>query len=223
MKKFLLAATVLGAMVYGGAASAQDFQAGSILVRGGVIGLIPENNGSSTSIGGHVGTTNAVMPELDVDYFLTPSISIEAIASSTEHTVTALAVPTLNLGNQKVGTVWALPPVISAVYHFNTGSGISPYLGAGVNITWFYASQAQNALFSKWSLGNTMGPVLQAGVDVSLGGPWVLNADVKQVFASTKAKIDLSAAGIKASGLHEITAKTNLDPVVLRLAVGYKF
>ena len=225
MKKILLAATVLGSLVYGGAASAQTavattgdtssgWQAGDIAVRARIIGVIPENNGSSTSLGGHVSATSTAMPEVDLSYFFTDSIAAELIASSTEHTVTA---NNTILGTQKVGTAWVLPPTVTLQYHFNPHGAFSPYVGAGLNVTWFYATQTQNPVFTKWSLGNTAGPALQVGFDYNVGGPWFLNVDAKQIFINTKAKIDTVVKGLT------VTAKTGLDPFVVGAGVGYRF
>ena len=78
MKRFLLATSLLSAMALAHVASAQaqtaadapvGKAAGTFMVRGRVIGLIPQNSSSSISGAintGTVSTSNAVMPEVDV-------------------------------------------------------------------------------------------------------------------------------------------------------------
>ena len=62
-------------------------------------------------------------------------------------------------------------------------------------------------------LDNNFGAVLQVGVDIDMGNRWFLNADVKQIFLDTKAKINGGA----------IVAKTALNPTVFGLGFGYRF
>ena len=63
--------------------------AGTFMIRGRLIGVIPEDNSSSTTIGGHVTTTAQPAPEVDLSYFFTDNIAAELIAASTRHNVAA--------------------------------------------------------------------------------------------------------------------------------------
>jgi outer membrane protein len=206
----LIATTMLCAPAQAQSADG-GFHAGSILVRGRLIGVIPENSSSSVSvIGGHVETTNTIMPEVDFSYFFTDQISMELIAATTRHSISASGTA---LGHVPVGTTWVLPPALTVQYHFLPKSQINPYLGAGVNYTIFYDTHAAGGAVTKLALQDNFGGVVQAGVDVSLGGPWFANVDVKQIFVDTKAK--LNGGGI--------VAKTALNPTVVGLGVGYRF
>ena len=111
-----------------------------------------------------------------------------------------------------VGSVWVLPPTVTVQYHFLTQERLSPYLGAGLNVSWFYNSTPQSGL-KRISFDNGVGPALQAGVDYAVSGHWSLNADVKQIFLDTKASVN--------SGF--VRAKTALNPTVFGLGVGYRF
>ena len=219
MKKLLLAATMLGTLAYAGAASAQTatdtstgFQAGDVMVRARAIGVIPENNHSSTSIGGTVTANAQAAPELDLSYFFTDSISAELIAASTQHNLRA---NNTVVGNVNVGSVWVLPPTVTLQYHFMPHSAFSPYIGAGLNVTWFYATSPATPVVTKLTLNNTMGPALQIGFDYNVSGPWYLNVDAKQIFINTKARLS--------TALGPVTAKTGLDPFVVGAGVGYRF
>ncbi len=218
MKKTLsLAALLLGATFMSGAAMAQTAtpdagfktkQAGQFLVRARVIDVDPQNSSSSVSIGGHVGTTDQVAPELDLSYFITNNIAVEAIAASTRHTVSAHG----SYGKINVGTVWVLPPTVTLQYHFLSQERFSPYVGAGISLDFFYNSTPESGL-SRFSVDSNVGEALQVGFDYAVGGNWSVNADVKQIFLNTKASINSGA----------IRAKTALNPTVFGLGVGYRF
>lgn len=193
-------------------AMAQDVTgkaAGSILVRGRLIDVAPENNSSSTSIGGSVRSTSSLAPEVDFSYFFTDNVALELIAATTKH---SLSTSNTKLGNVAVGNTWVLPPALTAQYHFNPKGQISPYVGAGLNYTFFYSTKPASPL-TKLSLDNNFGEVLQVGVDVAVGPRTWVNLDVKQIFLNTKAKINGGA----------ITAKTSLDPLVAGVGVTYRF
>jgi outer membrane protein len=88
----------------------------------------------------------------------------------------------------------------------------SPYLGAGLNYTIFYGSEAAAGLGSL-KLSNNVGYAVQAGFDYALTRNMYLNVDVKQIFLSTNAKL---AGGA-------VRAKTDLNPLVVGVGVGWKF
>lgn len=185
--------------------------AGSIMVRGRLIAVMPQNFSSSVSaIGGHVATTTAVTPEVDFSYFFTDNIAVELIAATTRHSLSATGT---SLGKVPVGTTWVLPPAVTVQYHFNPKGKVSPYLGAGLNYTLFYGTHAAGGAVTKLGLDNNVGGVLQAGIDYNLDGRWFANVDIKQIFVSTKAK--LNGGGI--------VAKTALSPTVFGVGLGYRF
>ncbi|HVC63576.1 MAG TPA: OmpW family outer membrane protein [Acetobacteraceae bacterium] len=185
--------------------------AGTFMVRLRAIGVIPEDNSSSISlIGGSVHASAQAAPEVDVSYFLTDHIAFELIAASTEHTITATNTA---LGKVDVGSTWILPPTLTVQYHFMPHSRFSPYLGAGLNVSFFYASHAAGGTVTKLGLDNAVGPALQAGFDYNVSGHWFANFDVKQIFLSTTAHLN---GGV-------ILAKTALDPLVIGAGIGYRF
>jgi outer membrane protein len=216
--KFLMTSVAIAAIMAGSLTAApaqaqttEAFQAGSILVRGRLIDVIPLNSTSSVSaIGGHVQTTGSLTPEVDFSYFVTPNIAFELIAATTRH---GLAAAGTAIGKVPVGSTWVLPPSLTVQYHFLPQSVINPYVGAGVNYTIFYNTHPAGGTVTKLKLDNNFGEVLQIGVDVNLGGRWYGNVDVKQIFLNTKAKINGGA----------VVAKTALNPTVVGIGVGYRF
>ena len=214
MNKFVTTACAMACCLYGIRAEAQtssSLQAGDFLVRIRGIGVIPETSSSSVSlIGGHVDVTATPAPEIDFSYFLTDHFAAELIAASTRHEVSAAGTA---LGHVDVGSVWVLPPTLTVQYHFLPHGLFNPYLGVGLTAAFFYDSHPAGGAVTKVGLSNNVGPAIQAGVDVSLGGHWYANFDVKQIFLNTEARID--------SGL--IVAKTALDPTIVGAGIGYRF
>jgi outer membrane protein len=224
MKKALFASTILGVMALNSIANAQSppwdlyqplvgKEANTFMIRLRAIGVIPLNSSSSVSaIGGSVSATAQAAPEVDLSYFLTDHIAFELIAASTRHNV---SVRNSILGNVDVGSVWVLPPTLTVQYHFMPHSAFSPYIGAGINVSFFYATQPANPPVTHWSMSNYVGAAIQAGFDYNFSGHWFANFDVKQIFLNSTAKVD--ALGTT------VTAKTSLNPLVIGAGIGYRF
>jgi outer membrane protein len=87
----------------------------------------------------------------------------------------------------------------------------SPYVGAGVNYTFFY--DAKPGQFNSVKYDDGFGYAFQAGFDYAISGPWSLNLDVKKIFLDTDVSINGGAT----------TTKAHLDPWVFGLGVGYRF
>ncbi len=186
-------------------------QAGTVMVRVRMIDVVPLVSSSSISaIGGKVAVGDALAPEVDLSYFFTDNIAAELIAATTRHTVSAHDTA---IGSATLGQTWVLPPTLTVQYHFNPHGAISPYFGAGLNVTFFYSGTSSSPLVNRLTLENSVGPVLQAGVDWNMTGHWFANVDVKQIFLSTTAHINSGA----------IKAKVALDPTVIGFGVGYRF
>ncbi len=215
---------VIAAVFSGGAAHAQatgffqgptGFEAGSILLRGRVDGVVPQNFSSSVNLAGsnalagsQVHTSNYVIPELDLSYFFTPHIAVEAIAGISRHNIWA----TTPIGTVKVGSTWVVPPIITVQYHFAQIGGFTPYVGAGVSALFFFNTH-HAADIDSVHLNSSVGPAIEAGFDYHLSGSWYANFVVKQSFANTQASIDHGA----------IHAETALAPTVIGAGIGYQF
>ena len=119
------------------------------------------------------------------------------------------------LGNVSVGNTWALPPALTVQYHFLHKNAFSPYVGGGVNYTMFYNSKPNNSIIEQVKLEDNWGGVIEAGFDYNVTGHWFLNANVKQIFVHTTAKL--------ATVLGPVKAKTDLNPTVAGFGIGYRF
>jgi outer membrane protein len=225
MKSILAASALALGLLAGGVAQAQTVgvqdaadanapvgkKAGTLMVRLRAIGVIPQNTSSSVSlIGGKVDVTATPAPEVDLSYFFTDNIAVEGIAASTRHSVSATGTV---IGKVPVGNVWVLPPTVTLQYHFMPTSRFSPYVGVGATMAFFYNSQAVGPVVKKFGLDNNIGAAIQVGFDYNFSGHWFANFDIKQVFLSTKARINGGA----------VIAKTNLDPTIIGAGIGYRF
>ena len=206
-KKNILLGLMCGAalVVGAGAASAQDKS--PWLVRLRLIDVAPEES-SVVSIGGEATADNSLVPELDISYFWTDHFATELILATSQHNIGAVGTA---LGDLSLGDVWALPPTLLAQYHFNPEGQFRPYLGAGVNYTFFYNDEPGDV--NSISYDNGFGLALQAGFDIGLDDNWAINADVKKLFLNTDVSINGGA----------VTADVDLDPWVFGLGLAYRF
>lgn len=215
MAKFLTAA-LAGALILGGVAldaAAQDGKkAGDILVRGRIIGLLPDESSKVDTIGGKASVSGEWTGEVDFSYFFTDNIAAELIAATTNHDV---AVKGSSVGNVDLGDVWLLPPTLTLQYHFNPKAAFSPYLGAGLTYALFYNKDVAAGL-SNVKYDNAWGYAFQAGFDYALGNNWYFNADVKKIFLDTDVTVTTNTGTV-------VRANVDLDPWVVGVGFGYKF
>ena len=210
---------VVGLALVGGAAAVRaeeadaGFQSGSVLIRARGLEVSPQVSSSVSVVGGSVHGTDNLVPEVDGTYFFTPNLAAELIAAVTYHTVkdTGSIAGTLPLGSVRL-----LPPTLTAQWHFLPQQGINPYLGAGINYTFFYGVKGSTLpIIASTHYSNNVGAALQAGADVRLSGHWYLNLDVKKLFLETDVTLGTAVGQVK--------AKVNLDPWLVGAGFGYRF
>ena len=101
------------------------------------LGVAPDESASIGIIGGDVAISNTIVPELDFTYFFTEHFLAELILGTAKHNVQAINTAASDVN---FGSVWLLPPTLTAQYHFYTSDKkvFKPYIWAGVNYTLFY-------------------------------------------------------------------------------------
>ena len=199
MKKTLIALAAVASVLTSGAAMAQSYDGSSPwLVRMRAVHMDSQNGGPAGAAG--VSVNNKWMPEVDISYFFTPTISAELILTYPQkHDV--------RLGGDRIGSLKHLPPTLLAQYHFTNMGAFKPYLGAGINYTRFSSVNILDGALTVKK--NSFGPALQVGFDYALDKNWSLNVDVKKVY------IDTTVSG----GI----GKFKVDPLLFGLGVGYRF
>lgn len=210
-----------------GAASALPAQAGddngNFMVR--VLGSVvaPDTDVSSVAINGvaipgaDADVSTQVIPALTLSYFLDKNWALELFCCFTKHNVDGKG-SLAPLG--EIADSWIFPPVVTLQYHFDHMGGFKPYVGAGVEYMHFFSEGTGANLLNAASvdIDDAWGLALQAGVDVSLGNGWYLNADVKKVWLNT----DVTWNNIGGTGAN-IVADVDIDPWIISAGVGYRF
>lgn len=224
MKSLFCSALMVTSALVGTAAYAQD---NPWMVRGRVLGVIPDEGAdlsvANAALAGDVDIGDQYVPELDITYFFTDNIAAELILAVTPHDVDAVGVTVpgaLNNANVDLGDVWLLPPTLTLQYHFDTGTRFKPYIGAGVNATFFF-NEDEGAVADGTDYDPSFGGALQLGVDYDLDGEpggWLLNADVKKVWINTDVTVDFTSA-LGAT----VNADVDINPTVLGIGFGYKY
>ena len=141
---------------------AQAFEAGDIIVRAGAVTVDPREDSSSisTALTGPIAGTKATLDSdtqlgLNFAYMITDKVGIELLAAtpfSHDVGVKGLGAPL----DGKFGTIKHLPPTLSVIYYpLDKTSAFQPYVGAGVNYTWFFddklSSQAEGMVSTAWT------------------------------------------------------------------------
>lgn len=181
--------------------------AGKWLVGLKVLNLDPDVD-STVSIGGGAVVDDDTVPELDIRYFITDTIAIEAIFGTTEHKVSA---KNTALGDVNLGTIKVLPPTFTLQYHFKTESKFKPYVGAGINYTFFY--DGNPGQFESVKYKDEIGIALNIGFDFVLSDNNFFNIDIKKYDLPTDVNINNGVA----------TADVDLDPLAISIGYGWRF
>ncbi|WP_150305984.1 OmpW/AlkL family protein [Pseudomonas saliphila] len=219
-----LVASLLIAPALLATAVAQAHQAGDVIVRAGAITVDPREDSSAieaagTSLGGKATLDSNTQLGLNFAYMLTDNVGIELLAATPfKHDVgvAGLGAPF----DGKLGTIKHLPPTLSAIwYPMQSNSAFQPYVGAGVNFTWFFdedvGSDAENRGYDGLRLENSWGLAGQVGADFTLTENVMLNAQVRYIDISTTAKTSFSGLPVEVD--------VDVDPWVYMVGLGYKF
>ncbi|MBV7316801.1 outer membrane protein OmpW [Shewanella sp. NIFS-20-20] len=202
----VLAASLLSAPV-------MAHQAGDIIVRAGAVVVAPNESSQDVAGFGEFQVSNNTQLGLNFGYMITDNVAIELLAATPfSHNVSLLGVG-------KIAETKHLPPTLVAQYYFgDPASKFRPYVGAGVNFTNFFDNEFTNDLggaLTDLSLSNSWGFAAQAGIDYQVNERWLVNASVWYAQIDTDVKFNL--------GADPVTIKTDIDPWVYMVSVGYVF
>lgn len=220
MRNSILAASLLALAVASPAALAH--KEGDIIVRAGAVTVDPHEDSGEINVGGvPQGGTKATLDSdtqlgLNFAYMLTDHVGIELLAA----TPFSHDVGTKGLGGLKLGSIKHLPPTLSAVYYpMESGSVFQPYVGLGLNYTWFFdtelTSEAEGQGFNGLDMDDSWGLAYQVGADYMLTDNLMLNAQVRY--------IDIDTTGTTYAGPTKVEVDVDVDPFVYMVGLGYKF
>ncbi|WP_247657748.1 OmpW/AlkL family protein [Aquabacter sp. L1I39] len=182
------------------------------MIRLRALGVLPMDGGNVQGVAGsNLSYSNSITPELDISYFLTKNVALELILGTTKSNIYGQdAISSLG----KIGSTWILPPTLTLQYHFTELGAFKPYVGFGVNYTFFYNTSTTNSVTSL-SLQNTWGWALQAGFDYMFDKHWGINVDVKKIFLTPSFDVGVGAT--------TLPGQADLNPWLVAAGVTYRF
>ena len=202
-----------------GPAPAPAFEAPSPwMIRVRALAVIPDAKLSITQVPTANGKINtSYVPELDISYFFTKNIAAELILGVTPHKVTGTAA----IAGLPVGKTLLLPPTLTLQYHFTDLGAFKPYVGAGINYTFFLDQKAGltpvgGLAVTALNVKSAPGFALQAGFDYMLNANWGINVDVKKLWL----RPDYTAT---VNNVLPISGKLRIDPWIIGVGVTYRF
>lgn len=171
-------------------------------VRVGVHDISPDS-ASDTAVG-EVEADSAVGVTLNLDYAITPHLTVDLLAALPfEHDIL--------LDGNKIGSTQHLPPTLSLQYRFSGNENYTPYLALGVNYTTFF-EDSLDGTSTDLKLEDSWGLAGQAGVDILLSDRWLVGVDLRYIQIET----DVSVGGTDIGSVA-------LDPWVYGVNLGYNF
>lgn len=213
--KHTLLTSLLASSATLGMSNALAYQAGDLILRAGVAWVSPTGDSeeiTGLTAGAKVEADDAVSLGLTGTYMLGNNLGVGLLAAwPFEHDVDAKG-SISGLGT--VAETKQLPPTLTLQYHFDTGSMLHPYVGAGLNYTNFFSEDTKGALAGlDLELDDSWGLALEAGVDYELNNNWLVSAQLWYVDIETEAKIQT------VPGSYDV----DIDPWVFMVGVGKKF
>lgn len=204
MLKTALAAALASGLMTG---VAEAYQAGDWLVRAGIWGIYPKSDNLNLGPNTDINVDDSYSLGFNITYMATPNIGIELLGAwPFSHDISLSGVGT-------IGDTKQLPPTISVQYHFLPDSNFRPYVGLGLNYTFFFDESTEGALSgSDLKLDDSWGLAAQVGMDFDVAPNWFLNVDVRYIDIESKAKLDGVSIGT-----------VEIDPWVVGFNVGTRF
>ena len=208
IRKIAPIAAALAALLAATPALAQS--KGDFTVGIGVHNVAPKSNNADLGGGARIEVGDSVRPTVTGEYFIADNLGIELIAALPFQHDIDIAGPA---GKVNGGSTKHLPPTLSLQYHFGAPDAkIKPFVGAGVNYTWFFGEDTTGPLAgTKLSLDNSWGAALHAGIDFKVGNG-AIRIDARKIDIDTDATLNGAKLGT-----------VNIDPMVYGAAYVMKF
>jgi outer membrane protein len=206
---------MLAGMVALSTTPALALEQGDWLVRIGGSYVSPDDSsGMVTGIGAGSGVSvdSAASLSFTIGKMITPNMAVEVLGAwPFKHDISGSGT-IASLG--EIAETKHLPPVVSLQYHFMPTASVRPYVGLGVNYTYFFDEETTGAIAgTPIDIDDSFGPAAQIGVDVDLNKDWFVSADVRYIGIETTATLG--------NGLG--TVDVDINPLVYTVAVGTRF
>lgn len=192
-----------------GSSQVMAYEAGDIMVKAGVINIAPKDDNASITGVGKVEVKDDTQLGLTGTYMITSQVGIEVLAATPfKHTV--------ELDGNKIGTTKHLPPTVSVQYYpMDSSSAIQPYVGAGLNMTFFFDEAGAVKGDALGPLGDSFGLSVSAGVNYDIDDKFMANLAVWYIDIDSELEGSNTALGKDYD--------VEIDPIIVMAGVGYKF
>jgi len=147
------------------------------------VGWVDPGDASNT-LAGKIDVDGNARPTVTFEYFLADRVGLEVLAAwPFQHDINLA-------GSGRVGTTKQLPPTVSLQYHFANSSPFTPFVGLGVNYTYFFDETGKGVLAGvPLSLDDSWGLALHAGLDYAFSERSAMRVDVRYIDIDTDAKV----------------------------------
>ncbi|WP_369981437.1 OmpW/AlkL family protein [Xanthomonas bundabergensis] len=182
---------------------------GNWLVRAMALEVVAVNLDSKISyIGGEITTPSALVPGLDVSYFITDhwSVEVQGGVFARDYRIVKSRIGDFDVGTIESGTV-----SLTVQYHFRPHDRLSPYLGLGVNHAWEHEVKPAAGI-PVFHVQDISSAILNLGFDYRMAKHWFFSASLRYVISP--------AYRFEGYG---INATVDLDTVAMAAGVGYRF
>jgi len=203
-------------------AMGHSYEKSDLILRFGAITVAPDEDSSDIRLNGTaipdtgISVNNDTQPGISMSYMFGSNIGLGIVAAPPfEHEIYAEG-----LGFE-VGTAKHLPATITGQYFFNTNGVIQPYIGLGINYTAFFGEDEDSELEAALggaedlSFDDSVGLVVELGLDVPITEKLLLNVTVW--------RIDIETTGSVETGAGTVEVDVDVDPWVYMAGIGYKF
>lgn len=219
-RKLIASMTAAAVLALAGQAAVAGDSNGNFQAKIGVTGVFTDDetnvlnlNGGSILPANTAETNDTVIPTLTLTYYLSNNLAVELFCCFDKVSVDHVGPLLGNLG--ELADVWLFPPALTLQYHFDGLGRIKPFVGAGVQWIHYFNEDAKGkAGLTDVDFDDSLGFVLQAGVDYDLGSGWSLGLDVKKTWLDTE---------IDWTGTNTLHAEHDLDPLIVTANLGYRF
>ena len=204
MKLKMLSALVAGTVLVTPLLAAADCfgEARPWMLRLGAHNIDPAGGASHTAAG-DIEAKSKVGPTFNVDYRLCHNFNLDLLA----------ALPytqDLKLNGQEAGSTRHLPPTLTVQYPPVPDADFDPYVGIGVNRTFFFNESLSNG--PELELSNTWGFAAQGGLDWKLTPQWLVGADLRYIQIEPEASVNGAPIG-----------RVKINPLAYGISIGYRF
>ena len=166
------------------------------------------------------------------------TMEIKATGSLANEAIAPTALGNIPTGVPPLGEIFGetkvLPPIVTLVHRFRHQHRVRPYLGAGLVYLFTYDAKLTNPVLTEVAepsleVEDSLGYVLQAGMDIQFSKRWSLMLDVKQIKVDTSATLsnlyvatpDLPTYGEARVGNADIDLE--LSPWAYHIGIGFDF